>query len=103
MAVIKVYADIDMEGNKVTDTPEATSPGESVPYEQAIALSGSVPDFIQATPSDTWVMNHNTGSYKGVELFTLGGQKIIGDVQLVSVNQTIATFLTPIAGRAKFI
>lgn len=63
----------------------------------------SIPDFIQVTPSITWIVNHNSGKKRSLELFTVGGFKMVGDIQIISNNQTIATFLQPIAGFAKVI
>lgn len=63
----------------------------------------SIPDFIQLTPSNTWIVNHNSGKKRSLELFTVGGCKMVGDIQIISANQTIATFLQPIAGFAKVI
>lgn len=58
-------------------------------------------NFTQAVPSLTWTINHNLGYYPSVELFSVGGLEIDADVQHVSVNQTVVTFLIATAGSAR--
>jgi len=55
----------------------------------------------QSTPSSSWIINHNFGRNVGpVSLYTVGGAAIIGDVVNIDLNQTLASFDTPIAGYA---
>lgn len=60
-------------------------------------------DHIQNSPSNTWIVNHNSGKKRDLQLFSLSGEKIIGDVLQITDNQTIAQFLTPVAGYARII
>lgn len=54
----------------------------------------------ELSPVSPWVINHNLGRRVNVEVYTLGGVRILADVMQVSVNQTIVTFDTPQAGYA---
>jgi len=58
-------------------------------------------NFTQAAPATVWTINHNLGYYPSVELFSVGGLEIDADVQHMSLNQTIVTFLIPTAGSAR--
>lgn len=68
-----------------------------------VSESTRLPNFIQSVPSDTWVVNHNTGIKRSLEFFTNGGLKIQGDVVILNNNTTIGYFLTPIDGYAILI
>jgi hypothetical protein len=52
--------------------------------------------------STVWTINHNLGYHPAlIELSTLGYLQIEGQVQHVSVNQTVVTFNSSIAGYAR--
>jgi hypothetical protein len=55
----------------------------------------------QSSASSVWTINHNLGFIPSTELFSSGSVEIDGDVEHVSVNQTVVTFLTPISGFAR--
>lgn len=58
-------------------------------------------NFTQATAASTWTINHNLGVHPNVQLFSLGGTMMMAEVQHTSVNQTVVTFLSPVAGFAR--
>ena len=55
----------------------------------------------QATPSSSWVINHNLGYRPAVELLDAGSQEIDGEVAHPSVNQTVVTLNPATAGLAR--
>ena len=57
----------------------------------------------QSTPSTTWTINHNLGYRPSVELLNTGSQEIEGDVVHTSVNQTVVTFTSAVAGQARLV
>jgi hypothetical protein len=59
--------------------------------------------FEQASPSDTWIINHNLGFRPDVTLLTTGGVEMIGSVVHTSVNQAVAQFSSAVAGSARCI
>lgn len=83
------------------------------PSASAISVTNSGPvgppgrgagyDYVQSSPSDNWVINHNLGYKPTVQVFTVGGLEIIGEIQHVSNNQVTVTFNTPLAGSARLI
>lgn len=58
-------------------------------------------EFIQASPSNAWVINHNFGYKPAVELFTVGGVEFEAEVVHTSINQTVVYTTLPIAGSAR--
>ncbi|MGL5936368.1 MAG: hypothetical protein ACRCZI_12205 [Cetobacterium sp.] len=58
-------------------------------------------DFTQASPATTWTINHNLGFRPAVELASVGGLLIFGQIQHTSVNQVLVTFNTAQAGTAR--
>lgn len=64
-------------------------------------LSGAGFVFEQPTPATTWNINHNLGFRPSVELMSIGGAEIEGDVVHLSLNQCQASFLIPVAGSAR--
>lgn len=57
----------------------------------------------QPSASATWTINHNLGYRPSVELLNTGSQEIEGDVVHTSVNQTVVTFTSAVAGQARLI
>lgn len=57
----------------------------------------------QGSASATWTINHNLGYNPIVTLISVGGLEFDGQVQHTSVNQTVCTFLTAVAGTARLI
>lgn len=55
----------------------------------------------QSSPSDTWIINHNLGYRPSVELIDIGGLEIEGEVQHLSLNQTVVRFNVATAGFAR--
>lgn len=58
-------------------------------------------NFTQASPQLTWTINHNLGFRPAVELASVGGLLIFGQIQHTSVNQVLVTFNTAQAGTAR--
>jgi len=67
----------------------------------SVSLAGGGYDFIQASPSDEWIMNHNLGYYPSISLFTVGGVDMLGQIVNIDLNQSRAYFINPVAGRAR--
>lgn len=63
--------------------------------------SGAGTTFTQASPSGTWTINHNLGYRPSVEIIDAGGNEVEATVTHTSLNQTVVTFTTPIAGIAR--
>jgi hypothetical protein len=57
-------------------------------------------EHTQASASVTWTINHNLNRHVAVDLFTVGGVKVIGTITNINLNQTIASFDSAIAGYA---
>lgn len=57
----------------------------------------------QGTVNTTWTINHNLGYRPSVQTFTVGGIETIGEVQHISNNQVVVTFVTAIAGFARLV
>ena len=57
--------------------------------------------YTQSTPSAVWTINHNRGEEPAVQLRTLGGLVMHGEVLHLSADQTTITFTTPTAGTAR--
>jgi hypothetical protein len=58
-------------------------------------------DFTQASPLLVWTINHNLGYRPAVDLASVGGLVIFGQIQHVSTNQAVVTFNTAQAGTAR--
>jgi hypothetical protein len=56
--------------------------------------------FIQASPLDTWIINHNLGIEPQVEVMSPGSIRVNAEVVHVSLNQARVLFATPYAGFA---
>lgn len=69
---------------------------------QLSAIGGTDLYFLhtQASALSTWTVNHNTGAYPNVEVYTAGGQKILAEILHVSLNQSQVLFDSPMAGFA---
>lgn len=57
----------------------------------------------QATPSSSWIINHNLGYRPSVELLDAGSQEIEGEIAHPSINQTVVGLSPPTAGLARLI
>ena len=60
-------------------------------------------DFIQSSPSSTWVINHNLGYKPSVDVYDSGSQQIQAEVSHSNVNQVVILLTTPIAGFARLV
>lgn len=63
--------------------------------------SGASYDHVQAVASSTWTIPHNLGFFPAVDVFTVGGLKVLADVQHLSTNTAVVTLLAPMAGSAR--
>lgn len=63
--------------------------------------SGASYDHTQAVAASTWTIPHNLGFFPAVDVFTVGGLKVVADVQHLSVNTAVVTLLAPMAGTAR--
>jgi hypothetical protein len=59
--------------------------------------------FTQASPSTTWLINHNLGFKPVVQMFDAGSQEIEGLISHPSLNTTSILFAVPIAGFARLV
>lgn len=75
-----------------------------------VSIMGGVPgppgqssgiNFTQSTPSSTWTINHNLGYRPSIDLFTVGGVIMLGEVVHISLNQIVVNFTEPVAGFAR--
>lgn len=68
-----------------------------------VGLPPSTSSYVhtQSSPSATWTVNHNLGYYPSVQIRSTGGVVIGGRVVHTSVNQSVITFNTPLAGTAR--
>ncbi len=57
----------------------------------------------QDSAATSWTINHNLGFIPIIVLYDDTGQPIGGDVANISANQSIASFLIPLAGTARCI
>lgn len=55
----------------------------------------------QLVAASIWTINHNLGFKPAVELLNSGSQEIEGDVIHASLNQTIVSFTSQVAGTAR--
>lgn len=58
-------------------------------------------EFVQSTPLSTWTINHNLGFNPSVQVFSSGGLQVDAEIQNVTVNQTIISFISAFAGYAR--
>lgn len=65
-----------------------------------IGTSNGQYQHTQSTPAATWTVNHDLGYRPNVQLTTLGGREILGEIQHISINQVIVYLDSPLAGLA---
>lgn len=76
----------------------------SSPFSGIAALTLSYmaqTEFIQPTPEQTWVINHNLGKYPDVILFdtSMDNLRIYGDISYPSINVLVVKFTNATAGK----
>ena len=54
----------------------------------------------QASPSDTWTINHTLGGYPSVTVVDSASTVVIGEVLYVSTSQVVVEFTSPFSGFA---
>lgn len=81
----------------VTSTVTAITAGPQGP--QGVAGAGF--DFVQASSSATWTINHNLGYKPSVDVYDNGSQQIQAEVSHTSVNQTVILLTVSTAGFAR--
>lgn len=62
--------------------------------------SGTAYEYIQSTPSSTWIVNHNLGYKPCVDILSVGGMVVEAEIVHISVNQFQVYLVSPIAGVA---
>lgn len=89
---------------------ELTAPAQAVVQVEVTGPQGpqgpaGAPAYVhqQGSASATWTINHNLGYRPSVELLNTGSQEIEGDVVHTSVNQTVVTFTSAVAGQARLV
>lgn len=55
---------------------------------------------VQASASDSWVINHGLGKYPSVTIVDSANDEVEGSINYISVNQLIVSFSAPFSGRA---
>lgn len=85
---------------KVSQEVALTSPGPQGPAGPSGAAGGSVFEFVQSTPSATWVINHNVGRKVSVTLYDDDGNVVQSDIEHGSINQATVTWSQPTTGSA---
>lgn len=60
-------------------------------------------NFTQVSPATTWTINHNFGYRPSVQIFTVGGLEVLGEIHHQSTNQTVVSFNEALAGFARLI
>ena len=56
--------------------------------------------YVQPTPSNSWVINHNLNKYCSVTVVDSAKTEIIGDLQYIDLNTLILTFVGTFSGQA---
>lgn len=85
---------VEVDRPAAVDVVEIIHPGPQGP-------AGAFYVHQQATPSPTWIINHNLGYRPSVELLDTGSQEIDGEIAHPSVNQTVVTLNPATAGIAR--
>jgi hypothetical protein len=60
-------------------------------------------DHTQSSDSALWVINHNLGYKPSVQIFSVGGLEVIGEIHHISVNQVNVSFNDSISGSARLV
>ena len=58
-------------------------------------------NFVQASPSTEWTINHDFGFYPSISIFTVGGIEMMGEALNTTFNQTLVRFNASVAGSAR--
>ena len=56
--------------------------------------------YVQPTPSNTWIINHNLNKYCSVTVVDSAKTEIIGDLKYIDLNTLILTFVGTFSGQA---
>lgn len=79
--------------------PNNGSKLERLPIDKLTNKVGESTEYTFSSPSDTWIINHNLGYVPVINITTIGGVEMDGDVHHVSTNQTIISFNAPVIGK----
>lgn len=88
---------IDFTISQATDTVFTIYRRNSLPLAVTYH-SGYV--HTQASPSNTWVVNHNLNKNPSITIVDSSGEEVIGAVTVNSLNQVTITFVGAFSGRA---
>lgn len=75
-------------------------PGENTGSAIYTKCEGEFFQFNQFVASDTWIVNHNFGRNANVDVYSLGGVRLLVNVLQISVNQVQILFDSPSTGFA---
>lgn len=89
----------DKEGNYFNTPQEVTEYLESVFDVTKNELDKNF-IFIQNTPSDIWVINHNLNKYPSVNVYDSANTRIVGEENHNNNNILTITFALPVSGKA---
>jgi len=89
----------DAGGNWYDDVPRVDGVGVGLTNLNAAVVRPYV--HTQATASAMWTINHNLGFKPGVQVFSVGGLVLEGDVVHTSDNQCLVYFVVAVAGSAR--
>lgn len=80
---------------------EQGEPGPQGPPGDSVI---DIVEFTQASPTDSWLINHNFGRLPiNVTIYSVGGQEVEADVLNLNSNQTQINFAIPFAGSARVL
>jgi hypothetical protein len=85
-------------------SPATYKIGDGVTAWTSLAFQSGSPTYVhaQGAAATTWTVNHNLGFNPSVSLRTTGGVEFDAQVVHTSVNQTVITLKTALAGTARF-
>lgn len=82
---------------------DGTTAWASLPYFPGAAGGLVAYTHTQGSASATWTINHNLGYNPLVTLLSAGGLEFEGTVTHTSVNQTVCSFNSAVAGSARLL
>ena len=66
-------------------------------------VGGSGYDYTQASPDSIWTVAHNLGHRPLVDIFSVGGVVMVGDIVHLSVNTLQIIFSSAVSGSARLV
>lgn len=81
------------------NTVVVSTPGPQGPAGATGPPGGAIFEFVQASPSSSWVVNHNLNQLAPGVSINIDGELVETDVIINSANQLTAQFSSPQSGR----